>query len=411
MKFTEKRLESNVRADNEDHQRPGTGDNFMRKEFLIFGSPHLGEEEQNEVLDSMRRAWIGTGPKVEQFERSFSAYKKTPHVAAVSSCSAALHLSCLALGLKPGDEVITTPTTFCATINAIIHAGATPVLADIDPETLNIDPEEIVKKITGRTRAILVVHFAGRPCNMAEIFAIADQHGLKVVEDCAHALEAEYHGRQTGTIGDLGCFSFYATKNITTGEGGMVVSRDGNLIERVKAMAMNGLSADAWRRYSDEGHTHYSVTCPGFKYNMTDIHAAIGIHQLKRIDSFWKRREEIWAFYLDNLQTLPVGLPPPVESRTRHAYHLFTMRVDKDKAGITRDDFLHEMTLRNIGVGVHYRSIAEHPYYQKAFGWNPADFPHALKYGSETVSIPLSPKLNDNDARDVVEAISHILTP
>jgi len=212
-------------------------------------------------------------------------------------------------------------------------------------------------------------------------------------------------------MGELGCFSFYATKNITTGEGGMVVSHDRGLVEKVKAMAMNGLSADAWQRFSDEGYRHYLVTSLGFKYNMTDIQAAMGIHQLEKVDVFRRRREEIWTYYRENLQRLPVGLPPPVESRTRHAYHLFTIRVDEDKAGIARDDFLQEMTMRNIGTGVHYLSIAEHPYYQKAFGWDPADFPHARKYGSETVSLPLSPKLSDDDAHDVVEAISDLLSP
>ena len=236
----------------------------MRKEFLIFGSPHLGEAEQHEVLDSMQQAWLGTGPKVAQFESAFSQFKGTPAVAAVSSCSAALHLSCLALGFKPGDEVITTAMTFCATINAIIHSGATPVLADIDPATLNIDPQEIVKKITGKTKAILVVHFAGRPCAMTEISAIAEQYNLKIIEDCAHALETEYKGQKAGTLGDLGCFSFYATKNITTGEGGMVISREERLIEKVKIMAMNGLSADAWKRFSDGGHRHYYVNDIGF---------------------------------------------------------------------------------------------------------------------------------------------------
>ena len=382
----------------------------MRKDFLIFGSPHLGAAEQQEVLDSMQQAWLGTGPKVEQFESAFSEYKSAPAVAAVSSCSAALHLSCLALGLKPGDEVITTAMTFCATINAIIHAGATPVLADIDPATLNIDPQEVVKKITSKTRAILVVHFAGRPCAMSEISAIAKKYKLKVIEDCAHALETEYHGQKAGTLGDLGCFSFYATKNITTGEGGMVISRDEALVETVKVLAMNGLSADAWQRFSDEGYKHYAVTGLGFKYNMMDLQAAIGIHQLKKVEAFWHRREKLWGFYMENLQALPLTLPLPAESQTRHGYHLFTIRIDEERAGITRDDFLQEMTRRKIGVGVHYLPIPEHPYYRTTYGWDPAAYPHARKYGFETVSIPLSPKLSDRDAMDVVEAITDILS-
>ncbi|MDH4008944.1 MAG: DegT/DnrJ/EryC1/StrS family aminotransferase [Desulfuromonadales bacterium] len=381
----------------------------MRKEFLIFGSPYLGEAEQHEVLDSMQQAWLGTGPKVEQFESDFGQFKGTPAVAAVSSCSAALHLSCLALGLKPGDEVITTAMTFCATINAIIHSGATPVLADIDPATLNIDPQEIVKKITGKTKAILVVHFAGRPCAMTEISAIAEQYNLKIIEDCAHALETEYKGQKAGTLGDLGCFSFYATKNITTGEGGMVTSREERLIEKVKIMAMNGLSADAWKRFSDGGHRHYFVNDIGFKYNMMDLQAAMGIHQLAKVNEFRQRREHIWRFYMDNLKELPVTLPASVEDQTRHAYHLFTIRIDQGRAGMSRDTFLQEMIKLNIGIGVHYPSVPEHPYYQNTFGWDPEDFPHARKYGAETVSIPLSAKLSDRDAMDVVEAVTDIL--
>lgn len=383
----------------------------MRKNFLIFGSPFLNQEEEKEVIDSIQKSWLGTGPKVQTFEKLFGDYKNSPLAAAVNSCTAALHLSCLALGLKPEDEVITTAMTFCATINAIIHSGATPVLADIDPDTLNIDPKEIEKKITKNTKAILVVHFAGRPCKMDEILAIADRHGLKVIEDCAHALETEYNGKKAGTIGALGCFSFYATKNITTGEGGMVISQDSRLIESIKTMALHGLDADAWKRFSDEGYKHYLVTQIGFKYNMMDLQAAIGIHQLKKVDRFWNRRSEIWNFYMENLKKFPLKLPAPIEQNTKHAYHLFTIEIDPKQTGITRDEFLAEITKRNIGVGVHYLTIPEHPYYQRTFSWNPLDFPHAHKYGSQTVSIPISPKLTDQDLKDVVDAISDILAP
>lgn len=382
----------------------------MGDDFLIFGKPFLGEDEQREVLAAMQEGWIGSGPRVKQFEERFAAYKGTPAVAAVSSCSAALHLSCIAIDLKAGDEVITTAMTFGATINAIIHSGATPVLADIDPHTLNIDPTEVVKKITDKTRALVVVHFAGRPCDMQSLLEIAKQYDLAVIEDCAHALEAEYHGCKAGTLGDCGCFSFYATKNITTGEGGIVVSRNQEIIDRVKVMAMNGLSADAWQRYSDKGHRHYYVTDIGFKYNMMDLQAAIGLHQIEKVDELWNQRAAMWQFYMAELKALPLELPAPVEMNTRHAYHLFTIRINSDRAGITRDDFLKEMFRRNIGIGVHYLSIAEHPYYKKTFGWHPADYPQALKYGSETVSIPLSAHLSDRDARDVVNAITDILS-
>ena len=382
----------------------------MRTEFLVFGSPYFGPEEEEEVLDSMRRSWIGTGPKVKLFETAFAQYKNIPYSAAVHSCTAALHLSCLALGLKPGDEVITTAMTFCATVNAIIHAGATPVLADIDPVTLNIDPEDIERKVTPRTRAVLIVHFAGRPCKMDEILAVASRHHLYVIEDCAHALETEYHGRKAGTLGDIGCFSFYATKNISTGEGGMAVAHKSDWIQTIKVMALHGLSADAWQRFSDKGYKHYFMTELGFKYNMMDLQAAMGIHQIKKIDLFWQRRSQIWQFYMDRLKSLPVGLPAPVDPGSKHAYHLFTIEIDPSKAGVSRDRFLEEMTKRKIGVGVHYCAIPEHPYYQKRFGWRSEDFVHAARYGSQTVSIPISPKLTDRDLEDVVEAVSDILS-
>ncbi|MCA9404704.1 MAG: DegT/DnrJ/EryC1/StrS family aminotransferase, partial [Candidatus Omnitrophica bacterium] len=239
----------------------------MREKMLVFGQPLISDDEIAEVTDSMKKCWLGTGPKVHEFERNFAAFKGSKYAAAVNSCTAALHLACLALDLKPGDEVITSAMTFCATVNAIIHSGATPVLADIDPVTRNIDPEEIAARITPRTRAILVIHFAGVPCDMDRIMPLARERELSVIEDCAHAIETEYHGRKTGTFGEFGCFSFYATKNITTGEGGMVISAHEDWINRIKVMALHGMSQDAWKRFSDDGYKHYFVMDRGFKYN------------------------------------------------------------------------------------------------------------------------------------------------
>jgi dTDP-4-amino-4,6-dideoxygalactose transaminase len=381
----------------------------VRKDFLVFGEPLIEQDEMNEVLDSMKRSWLGTGPKVHEFEKAFAEYKKSDHAAAVNSCTAALHLSCLSLGLAPGDEIITTPMTFCATINAIIHSGARPVLADIDPITLNIDVREIEKKITSKTRAVIVVHFAGRPCDMDPILELAKSQRISIIEDCAHAIETEYKGKKAGTFGELGCFSFYATKNITTGEGGMIISSDESLISRIKIMALHGLSRDAWKRYFDSGYRHYYVEEAGFKYNMMDLQAAIGIHQLKRIDEYWKRREKIWHRYMESMSDLNIGLPAPVEDNTRHAYHLFTIRIEPNKIGISRDDFLQAMTERNIGVGVHYLAIPEHPYYQKSFKWRGEDFPHAYAFGRETASLPISPKLTDQDVEDVISAVRGIV--
>lgn len=376
-----------------------------KRDFIVFGQPDIAQAEIDEVVDSMRSAWLGTGPKVARFEQDFARYKNVEHVAALNSCTAALHLSLLAAGVGPGDEVITTPLTFCATVNAIIHAGATPVLADVEPHSMNIAPEEIERKITARTRAIVPVHFAGRACRMDAIMALASQHGLKVIEDCAHAIETEYHGQKAGTFGDFGCFSFYSTKNVVTGEGGMVIAKREEDIARIKVLGLHGMNKDAWKRFGDEGYKHYYVTECGFKYNMMDLQAAIGIHQLARVEQNWLKRREIWNRYMEALAGLPLELPAPIEPDTRHAFHLFTILVDEAQTGISRDEFLNRMTAHGIGVGVHYLSIPEHPYYQKAFGWNPEDFPQAMRIGRETVSLPISPKLSSVDSSNVISAV------
>jgi dTDP-4-amino-4,6-dideoxygalactose transaminase len=378
-------------------------------DFIVFGAPSIEHSEIEEVVRCMESGWLGTGPRVAQFEREFADYKGVTAAAAVSSCTAAMHLSVLAAGFGPGDEVITTPMTFCATVNAIIHAGATPVLADIDFRTMNIDPEQVEAKITSRTKAILPVHFAGRPCDMDALSRIATRHGLKIIEDCAHAIETEYHGRKAGTFGDFGCFSFYATKNVTTGEGGMVLTRNQEDLERIKMLALHGMSKDAWKRFSDEGYKHYFVVDTGFKYNMMDLQAAIGIHQLRRVEANWKRRQEIWKRYNHAFSGFPVMVPPDPEPDTRHGYHLYTLLLESH-ASISRDAFLHNMTMRNIGVGVHYLSIPEHPIYQEKFGWNLGHFPNATSVGRKTVSLPLSAKLTDEDVERVIDAVISIFS-
>ncbi|MEZ5484197.1 MAG: DegT/DnrJ/EryC1/StrS family aminotransferase [Lysobacteraceae bacterium] len=379
--------------------------------YLVFGSPLIGEEEIAEVEACLRSGWLGTGPRVAQFEADFAAYKGTDpaHVAAVNSCTAALHVSMVAARLEPGAEVITTPLTFCATINAIIHAGLTPVLADVDPITQCIDPAAIEAAITPRTQAIIPVHFAGRPCDMDRIMAIANKHGLAVIEDCAHAIETEYKGQKAGTFGDFGCFSFYATKNVATGEGGMIVGRDESRIARAKVLALHGMSKDAWHRFSDSGYKHYQVVECGFKYNMMDIQAALGIHQLARIESNWLRRREIWQRYLDAFSDMHIELPAPVEAETRHAFHLFTILVDPQRSGVHRDSFLSGMHRQGVGTGVHYLSVAEHQYYRERFGWQPEFCSTAMSVGRRTVSLPISAKLSDADIDRVVESVQACL--
>lgn len=383
----------------------------MKEKFLVFAAPDIHEEEINEVEACLRSGWLGTGPRVAKFEASFAAYQgvEPSQVAGVNSCTAALHVSMVAAAIEPGSEVITTPLTFCATVNSILHAGLTPVLADVDPSTHNIDPDAIEAAITPRTRAIIPVHFAGRPCNMDRIMAIARKHDLRVIEDCAHAIETEYRGRKAGTFGDFGCFSFYVTKNVVTGEGGMVVARDAQLVARARMLALHGMSQDAWHRFSDKGYRHYQVVECGFKYNMMDLQASIGIHQLARVDAAWQRRRQIWQQYGTLLADLPIDLPAAIEEDTRHAYHLYTIAVDPARAGITRDDFLDAMTARGIGTGVHYLSLPEHPYYQQRLGWRPEQFPHAARIGRQTVSLPISPKLTTGDVERVAAAVHDVL--
>lgn len=381
-----------------------------KERFLVFGAPAIEDAEIEAVVSTMKSGWLGTGPQTARFEQAIAQYKGSPHAVALNSCTAALHLSLLASGVQPGDEVITTPMTFCATVNAIIHAGATPVLADIDPVTLNIDPVAVEAAITPRTKALLPVHFAGRPCRMDMLTAMAETHGLKLIEDCAHAIETTFRGKPAGSFGDFGCLSFYVTKNIVTGEGGMVLARSEADAARIKVLGLHGMSKDAWKRFGDEGYKHYQVVEAGFKYNMTDMQAAIGLHQLERIERYLARRAEIWAQYDEAFADLPLGLPAAPEPDTRHAMHLYTVLVDGERTGgLTRDAFLDAMTRHNIGVGVHYLSIPEHPYYRERFGWTPDAFPHAARVGRQIVSLPISAKLSDADVADVIRAVRQTL--
>ena len=377
--------------------------------FLVFGAPLIGEPEINDVVQCMRTGWIGTGPKVSQFEKDFAEYKGSKYSIALNSCTAALHLSMFAAGIGPGDEVITTPMTFCATINAIIHCGATPVLADCDRTNLNILPEEIEKKVTSKTKAILPVHFGGRCCDMDSIIAIAKKFDLLIIEDCAHAIETEYHGIKTGRFGDIGCFSFYVTKNVMTGEGGMVVTNDDRFAGRIKVLALHGMSKDAWKRFSDEGYKHYQVIHAGYKYNMMDIQAAMGIHQLKRVKKNWIRRKQIWNTYNQAFKDLPCFTPPDPESNTLHAYHLYTPMIDIDNIGKNRDWVINALTAENIGVGVHYLPVHLHPFYRKMYGWKNGDFPNAEWIGERTLSLPMSAALTDDDVDDVIKAFRKTL--
>ncbi|MFZ5518902.1 MAG: DegT/DnrJ/EryC1/StrS family aminotransferase [Candidatus Zhuqueibacterota bacterium] len=381
----------------------------IRNDYLVFGSPIINDEEIEEVVDSLKSCWLGTGPKVARFEEKFRSYIGSDYALAVNSCTAGLHLSLTVAGVGPGDEVITTAMTFAATVNAITHTGATPVLVDVDRNTGLIDPERIREAITPQTKAIVPVHLYGRPCNMDDIMAIAGEHNLIVIEDAAHAIETVYKGRKIGTIGHMAAFSFYVTKNITTGEGGMVTTNDPEFADKIKVYALHGMSKDAWKRFSDEGYKHYQVVAPGFKYNMMDIQAAIGIHQMDHLGSWLLRRNEIWQRYNEAFVDLPVTLPAGDEPDTVHARHLYTLLIDEERAGISRDEFMNQLHKHNIGSGVHYLGVHLHPYYRDRFGYEPSDFPNATYLSERTVSIPLSPKLQDSDVDYIIGVVRNIL--
>jgi dTDP-4-amino-4,6-dideoxygalactose transaminase len=381
----------------------------IRSQFLVFGAPDIRREEIDAVVRTLEGGWIGTGPRVAEFEDAFRRYVGTAHAVAVSSCTAGLHLSLIALGVKPGDEVIVPSMTFVATANAVVHVGARPVLVDCDRETMNIDPTAVERAITPRTRVIIPVHFAGRPADLTAIETIARPRGIRLLEDAAHGVETIHRGRQAGTMGDCAAFSFYVTKNVITGEGGMVTTGDEEIASWIKVAGLHGMSKDAWKRYSDEGYRHYEVSFPGFKYNLTDIQAALGLPQLRRVEENWTRRAALWQQYLAAFADLPVFLPPPVTEGDRHAHHLFTLILDLDRLRWTRDRVLEALQAENIGTGVHYRAVHLHPYYRDTFGYRPEMFPHSEFLSHRTLSIPFSTRLSETDARDVIDGVHKVL--
>jgi dTDP-4-amino-4,6-dideoxygalactose transaminase len=378
-----------------------------RNNRLVFGAPVLGEEEIASVAECIRSNWIGLGARVERFEQEFAGYKGAPCALAVSSGTAAIHLALAALGLGPGDEVIAPAMTFCSTIHSIVHAGAKPVLVDCCRDTFNIDPEQIESRITSKTKAILAVHMCGRCCEMGHILEIARRRQLYVVEDCAHAIEATYKGSAAGLMGDAGCFSFYPTKNITTGDGGMVITRDPELFQRAKVLSLHGMTADAWSRFVG-GPSGYEVIEAGFKYNMTDLAAALGLPQLPKIEQHWRQREQVWSQYGQRLKDLPLLLPPSNEPDSRHAYHLYTPLLVLEELRVGREKIIAGLEAENIGVGIHYVPVHQHPYYRQQFGFADSDFPNAAFVGERTLSLPLSPAMSEQDVAEVVTALTRV---
>lgn len=380
----------------------------MRDTFLPFSPPLIGEEEIDEVVDTLKSDWITTGPKTKKFEDEFKNYFNAPAALALNSCTAALHTSLIALGIGQGDEVITTPMTFCSTVNVIEHVGARPVLVDVEPDTLNIDPEKIERAITPRTRAIIPVHYSGHPAELDYIYEIAEKYNLFVIEDAAHAVSAKYKGKFIGSSSNPVCFSFYATKNLTTAEGGMLTGNP-EFIEKAKVISLHGMSRDAWKRYSKEGSWYYEVVTPGFKYNMTDIQASLGIWQLRKLGRFQARRREIVKMYNEHFSK-EEALEIPVERQhVEHAWHLYVLRLNASALKIGRNEFIEELAKRNIGTSVHFIPVHIHPYYKKKYNYKPEDFPVAYSNYLRMISIPLCPKLTDSDVYDVIEAVLDVV--
>ncbi|MEZ6122583.1 MAG: DegT/DnrJ/EryC1/StrS aminotransferase family protein [Planctomycetaceae bacterium] len=379
----------------------------MRDTFLPFAPPLIGHEEIEEVIDTLRSGWLTTGPKTRRFAEEFQTYTRCPAALTVNSCTAALHLALAALGIGPGDEVITTPLTFAASVNVIEHVGARPVLADVEPDTLNIDPARIEEAITSATKAIIAVHYAGHPVELDAIREIAERHSIHLIEDAAHAIGAAWRGQPIGASANPVCFSFYATKNLTTGEGGMLTG-EAELIEQARMLSLHGMSREAWSRYSAGGKWAYDIVAPGFKYNMTDIQAALGLQQLKRFEQMQQRRRDIVARYQAAFEDHPAFETPAHRSHVTHAWHLYVLRLNTGSLGIDRNRFIEQLTERNIGSSVHFIPIHLHSFYAQKYGWAPNDFPVALEAYNRMVSLPLSPRMSDQDVSDVIGAVLDI---
>ena len=379
-----------------------------------FHRPSIGQEEIDEVVRTLESGWLTTGPRTAQFEQEFAEYIQVPHAQAVNSCTAGLHLALAALNIGPGAEVITTPLTFCATVNVIFHVGATPVLADIGPDG-NIDPASVESRITERTRAIMPVHMAGLPCDMNAIWTLAKRYKLSVIEDSAHAAGSRYRGfsigacnPETGDRSDASVFSFYATKNLTTGEGGMVTTHDAALADSLKILCLHGISKNAWNRYSDRGSWYYEVLRSGFKYNLTDIQSSIGIHQLRKLENFTEARTRIVQLYNQAFADIEEFELPPDKEDCRHAWHLYALRLNLDKLEIPREEFIAELTRMGIGTSVHFIPISLHPFFAPFAKLPENHCPRALALYPRLVSLPLYPGMSETQIDCVIDSAKEV---
>ena len=380
----------------------------MRAQFLPFHTPDIGEEEITSVVETLRSGWLTTGPKVRQFEEEFAKTTGASYAVAVNSGTAALHLALEAIELNAGDEVIIPTMTFAATGEVVLYFKAKPVLVDSRLDTLNLDPQGIEAAITSKTKAIIPVHMGGQPCEMGQILEIARRYDLKVIEDAAHALPARYRGGMVGTIGDITCFSFYATKTITTGEGGMATTENPEWGERMRIMSLHGISRDAWKRYTAEGSWYYEILYPGFKYNLTDIAAAVGLEQLKKHHRFWEIRRRYAALYDAGFRDVPGIKVPYVAPDVQHAWHLYVIQLELEQLRIDRRQFIEHLKRQNIGTSVHFIPLHLHPYYRKTFGYHPHDFPNASAAFDRIISLPIYTKMTEADVQDVIAAVRRI---
>ena len=381
----------------------------MNIESLPFHKPDIGEEEIQSVVETLGSGWLTTGYKSRSFEEHFVRYLGCQHAVAVNSGTAALHLALDAVCIDEGDEVIVPTMTFTATAEVVLYFRARPVLVDCEAGTLNIDPLDIERKITPRTKAIIPVHIAGQSCNMDRIVEIARRHNLKVIEDAAHALPTHYKGKMIGTIGDITCFSFYVTKPIATGEGGMAVTDNPEWAERMRIMSLHGISKDAWKRYTNEGSWFYEVHYPGFKYNLTDIAAAIGIEQLKKCDRFWAARKRIAVVYNEGFAAFPEVKPPAQAPYSDHAWHLYIIQLETEKLKIDRGQFITALKERGIGTSVHFIPLHLHPFYRDTFGYKPEDFPVASRVFERIISLPIYPSMSDQSVQRVIAAVTDVV--
>jgi dTDP-4-amino-4,6-dideoxygalactose transaminase len=380
----------------------------VSNDFIPFHVPDIGEDEIQAVVETLRSGWLTTGLKTKKFEDKFAAYVGSPHAVAVNSGTAALHLALDAVGIRAADEVIVPTTTFTATAEVVTYFDARPVLVDCEEDTLNIDPAALEKAIGPKTKAVMPVDFAGHPAELGKIREIARARKLAVIEDAAHALPARYQGKLVGTLSDITCFSFYATKTITTGEGGMATTANQEWADQMRMMSLHGISKDAWKRYTASGSWYYEVEYPGFKYNLTDIAASLGLVQLKRADEFWKKRQRIAELYDRGFADVPEVRRPAVREGVQHAWHLYVIQLQVERLRIGRNEFIEALKEKNIGTSVHFIPLHLHPFYKRTFGYKPADFPKATAVFDRIISLPIFPKMTDAQVERVIDAVRTI---